>query len=239
MDKLTLGVGREIITPDIGGQLYGYRPDIFSTSVEDDLTATAFYFEKSNVKALMVSVTVCLVHSSLSDKILDNISQKTNIPKSNIILSCTHTHSGPNTAGSFGWGSIDKEYCDKIFIPKILSSCEKAIENKKDVTMYASKGKSYVGINRRELVFDSNTATFGQNKWGPFNPDMTILSFKDNSDNTVANIIQYGCHGTSAGANTEITRDWSGIMTDKIEKESGAITAFFNGAEAVSIMPTK
>ena len=42
MEKLYLGVAREIITPAIGGQLYGYRPDIFSESVEDDLTVTAY-----------------------------------------------------------------------------------------------------------------------------------------------------------------------------------------------------
>ena len=28
-----------------------------------------------------------------------------------------------------------------------------------------------------------------------------------------------------------ITREWSGVMTDAVEKDSGAITAFFNGPE--------
>ena len=37
--------------------------------------------------------------------------------------------------------------------------------------------------------------------------------------------------GTASGRNHEITRDWSGIMTDALEKQSGAVTAFFNGAE--------
>ena len=33
--KLFLGVGRSIITPKVGACLTGYRPDIFSTSVND------------------------------------------------------------------------------------------------------------------------------------------------------------------------------------------------------------
>ena len=40
--RLLVGVGRKIITPKIGCQLFGYRPDLYSDSINDDLTATAF-----------------------------------------------------------------------------------------------------------------------------------------------------------------------------------------------------
>lgn len=60
---------------------------------------------------------------------------------------------------------------------------------------------------------------------------MTLISFKNMEGKVVGNIISYGCHGTSAGRNTEITRDWSGIMIDAVEAVSGDITAFFNGPE--------
>ena len=58
MDQLQLGVARRVITPEVGGQLYGYRPDLFSKCVNDDLTATAFYLRQKDVTALMISVTV-------------------------------------------------------------------------------------------------------------------------------------------------------------------------------------
>ena len=58
MEKLYLGVARECITPEVGGTLYGYRPDVFSTSVEDDLTATAFFFRQGDTQALMISLTL-------------------------------------------------------------------------------------------------------------------------------------------------------------------------------------
>ena len=61
MDQLHLGVAREIITPEIGGQLYGYRPNIFSERVADDLTATAFYFKQGDKECILISVTVCSV----------------------------------------------------------------------------------------------------------------------------------------------------------------------------------
>jgi hypothetical protein len=44
-------------------------------------------------------------------------------------------------------------------------------------------------------------------------------------------MVHYGMHGTCAGSNYEISRDWSGVMCDMLEKDSKAITAFVTGPE--------
>lgn len=230
MEQLFLGVAREIITPEVGGQLYGYGPDVISESVEDDLTATAFYFKQGSTQALMLSLTVCLLQTELAQNILSLIEQRFEIPKENCMLCATHTHSGPSTAGQIGWGVIDQKYCDEIFIPAILSAVEKATNNLQIVKMGFAQGDSLVGINRREIT-ENNTIKLGQNPWGCFNPKMTVISFADAEGRNIANMIHYGAHGTAAGTNHEISRDWSGIMIDTLEKQSGAITAFFNGPE--------
>ena len=67
MKKLMLGVGREIITPAVGGHLYGYNPDVISKSINDDLTVTALYFEQDKVRVLMFSITVCEINTKLCD----------------------------------------------------------------------------------------------------------------------------------------------------------------------------
>lgn len=230
MDKFYAGTGRAIITPDIGCQLYGYRPDVFSTSVNDDLTATAFYFKQGDVEAVMVSLCVCLLRTELSEKIAGLIEEKTGIRSENCILSATHTHTGPNVSGTFGWGDIDEEYCNKIFIPGILNSVAQAKANSKPARVKITTGESRVGINRRELNIH-NDVCLGQNPWGTYNPEMTFVSFADESGEIIGNIIHYGAHGTVAGLATEISRDWSGVMIDSVERNIGGITAFFNGPE--------
>lgn len=230
MEKLYLGIARQVITPEIGGQLYGYRSDIFSETVEDDLTATAFYFKQGSTQVLMLSINVCLIQTELAQHILCLIEQKFGIPNGNCMLCATHTHSGPNTAGETGWGDIDKKYCEETFIPAIFSVVEKAIKNIQSVKMGTANGISFVGINRRELN-DQNKICFGQNPWGCFNPRMTVISFVNSKGEHVANMIHYGAHATAAGRNHGISRDWPGIMVDTLEKQSGAITAFFNGPE--------
>ena len=60
---------------------------------------------------------------------------------------------------------------------------------------------------------------------------MTVLSFKNEGNQIVANTIHSGARCTSVGVHPKISRDWAVFMTDTLEKESGAITAFFNGPE--------
>lgn len=230
MKTLLVGVGRKDITPKIGCQLFGYRPDLYSDGVNDNLTATAFAFTYGNVKALMVTVSVCLLDNEITDFFRKIINEKFNIPKENILISATHTHTGPSTNNMPGWGDIDREYYEEILKPQVLSAVENAVNSQEEATVGVATGKSKLGINRRHLNY-LNYADLGQSEWGVYNPKMTVISFKNKENKVFGNIIHYGCHGTVAGLSTKISRDWAGVMTDALEEESGAITAFFNGPE--------
>lgn len=230
MIGLTAGAGREIITPPVGGRLYGYAPDVYSDSVNDDLTATAVVFKSGGATAALVSATVCLINTELSDEIRAAVSGETGIPAGNVILCATHTHSGPCTAGNTGWGEVDRGYVDSTFIPKILAAVKTALGGLRPVVLGVGRVHSDIGVNRRQFNKD-NTISLGQNPWGCYDPAMTVLSFRSEAGEPVANIVHYGAHCTAAGKNAEITRDWAGVMIDRLEAESGALTMFINGAE--------
>ncbi len=224
------GAGREIITPPIGARLYGYTLDVFSKSVNDDLTVTAIAFEQGKEQVMLVSATVCLISTQLCDEIRTAVSIATGISTAKIILSTTHTHSGPCMAGNKGWGPIDTQYCEHIFIPQTIKAAQTAVRNLEPALLGTGTVKSEIGINRRQLNKD-NRVSLGQNPWGCYDPNFTVLSFKTPEGKAIANIVHYGAHCTAAGKNTEITRDWAGVMIDRLDRESGAVTAFFNGAE--------
>jgi len=229
---LSIGVAREIITPEIGGLLFGYNNHTKSTSVHDDLTVTAFYFKSENTSALLISATVCLIHDSLVEEIREKIELATGINAEYIIVSATHTHSGPPTTAFSrfdSFGTIDREYCDKIFIPKFVEVAKAAARNLKQVKVGVGTTCSQTGINRRQLHKD-NTVSLGQNPWDHYDPTMTVISFAGADDNKpIANIIHIGAHCTASGNNHEITRDWAGVMADRLEAESGAVSLFVNG----------
>ncbi len=229
MNQLQLGVGRQKITPKVGCQLYGYNPNVFSESVADDLNATAFVFRQDVVTSLIVSLDICVVNVELSKKIRLLIEKEFNISENHILLSASHTHTGPNVSGSEGWGSLDTEYAENIFIPGILEAVRIAVSNIIPVKVGMAKGKSLTGINRRELWPD-NSIHLGQNEWGCFNPQMTVIAFRSMDDKPIANIVHYAAHNTAAsGQCLQISRDWAGVMVDRLEEISGGITAFLNG----------
>ena len=231
-DKLFLGVAREIITPSLGIYLGGYPfPDRFATSVNDDLTVTVFSFKYSDTKSMIVSATLTCLDETICDEIRNKIEAETDVPANNIIIHTTHTHSSPVTFTSDGWGAPDRKYLDEIVIPRTVLAAKCAVGNEQYVKMGIAQGKSLVGVNRREPSQIKNGIKLGIWEYGCFDPKMTVLSFKNYEGVCVGNIIHYGCHATGCGASLEITRDWPGIMTDRVEKISGGITAFINGPE--------
>ena len=230
-EKLFLGVGRRNITPAVGTPLAGYQPDWFSEAVNDDLTATVLCFEQNGRRALLASITLLLLATKISDSIRAMIEEKFGIPKEAVILHAIHNHSGPNTNISYGWGDPNYEYIDTVLIPALTEATEEALGNMKSVTVAISAGESLVGVNRRERNKE-NKVVLGQNPWGCFDPQMTVIAFEEEKTHApVANLIHYGCHGTTAGKNREITRDFAGVMIDTLEAQSGAVTAFLNGPE--------
>ena len=229
MDSKTyLGVSKKEITPPLGSHLYGYNPNIIGKSVKDPLYATAYVFSNDATKLVMISADVCAVNTQVTLSIREKICQALAIPVENITLSATHTHTGPNVSGGVGWGDLNDGYVKDIFIPQIVASALEADARSVAVKMGVAHGDSYVGVNRRELN-DKFEIIFGQNPLGPFDPRMVVLSFKDEEDKVVGNMIYYGCHPTALGHVEMISRDWPGIMVDRMETVTGGITAFFNG----------
>ncbi len=224
------GASRQIITPPVGTLLYGYTPDLKSESVHDDLSVTALALNQGDETALMLTVEIGDIQTELCNEIREKISVHCNIPFENIMISSTHTHSAPNLSGTPGWGELNMDYYDNIFLPGALKASKDAIDGLSPSEIAVGVTESLVGVNRRQL-FPDGVIGLGQNPYGCFDPNMTVVSIRNKETKTgILNLIHYGCHGTSAGLTHEITRDWSGIMMDRLEKETQTLTAFWNGA---------
>lgn len=224
------GAAREDTTPPVGTLLYGYNPHQESYSVHDNLAVTALAVSQYGKTALMLTCALGDLQTELSDKTAEKITAECGIPKEHILISSTHTHSAPNLSGVVGWGELNMEYYDSIFLPALLKASKQAIANLAPAEVAVGVVNSEVGINRREQYPDGSIG-LGQNPHGCYDPNMTLVSIRNSErKDGILNLIHYGCHGTSAGCNREITRDWSGVMIDRVEAETKTLTAFWNGA---------
>ena len=229
--RFTAGAAREDITPPVGTLLYGYTPDTVSTSIHDPLQTTAAAMSQGGETVVIMTVTVGDFGTRLCDQIRKKIGEELGLPPGRIIVASTHTHSAPNVSGIEGWGEIDRPYVDGILFPAMIRACRAAIAGLRPAELAVGVVRSKVGINRRQQLRNGDIA-LGQNPWGCFDPYMTCVAIRDSETKKgIVNMIHYGCHGTAAGNNHEITRDWSGIMTDRLEAQTGILTAYWNGAQ--------
>ncbi len=225
------GLGQVNVTPPLGAELYGYYPHPTAKAVNDELIAFALALGYGDKKVILFSLPVCLVLKELSDRIRAAVSDATGIPAANVILSATHTHSGPKTDSLPHHGELDVEYCDSIFLPRLVEAAKSAVAAMVPAELGIAEGESKVGINRRQINPD-HSVSFGQNPWGSYDPTMTVFAFRDAaSHKPLATLVHYGCHNTSAGKVETVTRDWCGVMCDRLAKESGAPAMFVNGCE--------
>lgn len=231
MNSFVLGCAYRIITPPIGTLLYGYPNKRPADKVNDDLRCNVMTFGYGKPDSVLISMDLCSFPEPVANRLADEINSHTNIAKEKIAICATHTHSGPCLSTIVGWGDFDTDYFENTLIKNMLDACDEAINSAKEVLLGVASTDSYVGINRREIL-PNGQVTLGQNQWGAFDPTMTVLSFIGKDDKKpFANLIHYGCHGTAAGHATPITRDWSGIMVDRLTTETGAFTMYVNGAE--------
>ena len=171
------GAAREIITPPVGTLLYGYQPDLASTSVHDDLTATAIAFSSGTDTALLVSVTVGDIQTELDRALRAEMASACGVPADRIILAATHTHCGPNVSGVAGWGGIDRAYVDTILRPALCRAARSAVDAMIPAELAVTHGESRIGINRRQQLRDGQVR-LGQNPWGCCDPTMTVISVR-------------------------------------------------------------
>lgn len=84
------------------------------------------------------------------------------------------------------------------------------------------------GVNRRVVQLDGSVG-LGFNEWGPRDRDLTVVRF-ENESGPVASLIHLGAHPTSRGTEPGVSRDWPGVMIDRVEAITSAPVIFVNGA---------
>lgn len=225
---LEAGVARADITPPVGTILMGYAPRQ-SKTVHDRLTATALVLRYDGEMTALVSITTTIIDDEEVTRIRQGVQLATGIAFYKISVCSCQIHSGPATQTCYGWDDRNDQYCQEILEPAVVRAVQDAIQNLGPALAGAASGESLTGINRRQVTEDGKII-LGQNPWGPYDPEMTVIRFVTADRRPLANIVHFGAHPTAIGATGDITRDWPGVMIDRMEEIVGGMTLFLNGA---------
>ncbi|MBS1826730.1 MAG: neutral/alkaline non-lysosomal ceramidase N-terminal domain-containing protein [Acidobacteria bacterium] len=246
---LRTGAAQVRITPPIGTPLggnYTLRP---AATIHDELHAKALVLELNNEKAALVALDVVTIDRETVDSARQLIQQQTGIPPTRIMISATHTHSGPITGSSthHEWAGsthpLAREFRQR-FPSLIAESVAKAHANLAASTVRAGLGQEHsLSINRRWLkaggATDWNritTPTPADNvirPLGPIDPDINVLSFESTSPKRpLATYVNFAVHANCIGG-TIVSADYPGTLSQLLAiRDPAMITLFTNGAAA-------
>jgi len=121
MAGLSVGLSCVDITPPLGTELCGFGPYLErkSEKVLEKLYAKTCIFKLARTRLALVQLDLVGILRPMTQEIRRRVTRSTGIPRKNIMLCCTHTHSGPNTIGATAWGQPNERYLKKL--PRLIA----------------------------------------------------------------------------------------------------------------------
>lgn len=223
MPTIKAGVQRATISPEKGMYLIGFVDRAGGAKgVHDDLTATALVLDDGNEKAVIVSLDLLMAHPETVGRIKAGIEEKLGIPGRNVLLCCSHTHSGP-----VGWAPSEITLAERAreLKNRILSLPAGFVQLKTEydeaIKAAEEEGKRVTAAGRARLFV--KTALRAPKAFAQPKGISTIRRYLDNLVETVV-----GCVVSAAGDMAESTvahaRGTVGIGINRRErKEDGTI----------------
>ena len=233
VEGLRAGIARTIITPPVGIAHAGWGVQTHSRAagVDLDLLGTALVLEGSGTQAAILDVEFCIVSGELAESIRDAAADLTGIPRSNVRLSYTHTHSGPMLGPSWLHEGSEMVPAYVASLPdRIAGAAWEAQQHLRPVRVAAMTGACSIGVNRRYAMADGRIVC-GRNWDGFVDRTVEVVRFDDLDERTLATIVHFAAHPTIMGPpNQLITPDYPGFVRRTVEATTGATCVFLQGA---------
>src|SRR5512140_2750769 len=104
---MKVGTAQLEITPEVGIDLAGFaiRPQP-STEILDPLWVRALYLEDGPERLLWLHSDLLALEQALADRWRHQLEAESGVPWSRVLISTTHTHSGPATIQLTGCGEV-------------------------------------------------------------------------------------------------------------------------------------
>ena len=220
MPQLHFGTGRTVITPPTGVELCGYGPYIErrSTAVHQDLHATALALSDGDRIFVWVSNELVWTDRSLVDETHRIVRDRYGLDPARVVITNTHTHSGPATMKTVAWGKWDDEYTAGL-PERFADAIGRAVSN-------LEPGR--VGFGRTSVP---DLSVNRVDEGGEADDEALLMRIDDARGRMRAATINFGAHPVTLGADTVICGDYPADAIGKMEEErEGLRVLFFQGS---------
>lgn len=215
------------ITPPVGSRLNGFiARNSASTGIDLPLAARALWLEEADTRALFVGLDLLAIEPAFADAAVSRLATTLGLPEEAIVLTCTHTHSGPMTAPLRGLGPADDAYL-AVLADRILQAGSRAVSSRKHVRVRWGTAPLAIGVNRRQPSPDGSGVILGWNPCGPSDAEVRVLCLEGRDAPTL--LIHHACHPYCLGGeHTLISPDFWGYAAAALSEE-GCHCIYLNG----------
>jgi len=207
--------------PDVLGRhpyAFWFNP---STGVHDPPRVRALALESADARVLWLSLDLVGVDPTLVTELRARLA-RTGAPPPVVIVSASHTHSGPGAyADSAFWAFVAADRESPAVRRSILDVMERAA---REAWRRREPARVVAGTG---TVTGVATSRLDQ----PLDPELGVLKVTAVDGRPLALVWNYAIHGTALGhGNFQISGDLMGEASARLERETGVPVLFVNGA---------
>lgn len=222
------GFGRQQIIPDATSNqpLYiaGYNNGWQVTDVLDYCEARAVWLDNGGQGVLIIGVDCIALDSGTVLRIRQALSDLADYAAIHVFA--THTHAGPDTLGL--WGPVGIDGKNDAYMDALIQAAEKA---GREAAADRRPGTLHFGLIKTEDMYrDSRLPEV-------YDANLYHLRFAPQDGSAGTRMLFYGAHAESLrGDNTLLSRDFAGLLCDRVTLATGDRTIFCPGAIGGLIM---
>jgi len=216
---LMAGSAETTITPTpVGTFLIGPMKE--STGVNDDLFARALVISDGKKRIAIVTMDFLGLDFSFNDLIAAEIESQTGIPRSKIMINCSHTHNAPLTIPWRKWEKkLDKPW-HKTMPGKIAAVVSQAAGKLQKAKLSYGREPVQIGFNRR--LPTEKGVVMRPNPNGTVVPWVDVLCVEAADRCPIAVLISHAAHPVIIhGTSTMISADYPGFAVSTMRGNLG------------------
>lgn len=237
--KFQAGFAQRNITPPLGTILAGYFHERIGTRVRDELFAkVAAFTNEAGESVILVGLDLICVDHAFAEKAKEQILAGTGVPPERVLISATHTHTGPEVREFGAKVPVDRDWWN-VLVPAIVEAVRDAWSQRESAFLRHGKvpGDGYV-FNRIYRNKDG-LETLGRKPGtvgpaGPVDPELGVLGAYSESGELLGCVVNIGIHTDVIGRGQAdfISADWPGEIARAVAGVygSGVVTLFLQGA---------
>jgi len=237
------GLARAKITPQEAIWLAGYaaRTSPAEGTLHDLWVKVLALEDCRGYRGVVVTSDVLGFPRKMSEAICDALEKQCGLERSQIMLTSSHTHSGPvlgkSLSDCYPLDELQKERIDRytIWLEKtIVKAVAEALSRRAPALLWAGEGMTEFAVNRRNnrAADVVRLRELGEPLKGPSDHRVPVLAVRTPEGDLRAVVFGYACHNTTL-AGYEWCGDYSGFAQIALEKQyAGAQAMFHSGCGA-------